>query len=258
MTKELQKVEPVEIVTVNAAESAAILKRCEENIGKSLERKKRGALLDNLENLSIGLQIRIAAPHVPMAARGVNGSGREKGDGVAHWLKDTFNIEERTGNNYRRFADTFLLVAEAKSETVSDLGKLLPQIAQGGLNLDDRNAVDVFSTVMGEDGMIDFIDKHAPKKPKGGARKIKFTCPHCSTGNTGIIGREITCTNEKCKKKITVKPDVDPEAETKRKAEAINENAQEVVAAIVTLARSQRRRWRAAHARELHPDARRK
>jgi len=217
-----QKTETVEVVAVSEKQAAAILKSCEEKIEGALARIKRGEQLNNFDRLIIGNQIRIAKPHVPLAARGVNGHGSENGDGVENWLKTRFGLEKQTAHNYLRFSEAFLLAVESKSKTVGRLAKLLPEFSGGEIDgpTGNEEAVTLFTTIVGDDGMMDFIDKHAPRK-KGGLLPIKFHCPCCAdkgerTLLKQIAGRNIKC--PKCGHTVKAKPDVKETSDEDRQA----------------------------------------
>lgn len=230
MSNSANKPASLEVVSANAEQSAAILTRCETRITKLNEQLAQGERLNEGIRFLIGAQMIVAKPHVP--------HGNKEGDGFQDWLKNKWpEIEYRTASNWMKFASTVLLVApkQLKSETVSLFEKLPEHLANGGLNeKEQQGLLDLVPQVTRGMAMMDFIDEHAPRTPKGGARKISFHCPHCNTKNTGLFGREIKCAGEKCGKKITVKPDADPEAEMKRRTEAANDNAESISDRIVT------------------------
>jgi hypothetical protein len=210
MSKEIQKSEDLEVVTANSAESKAIVAKCGERIAQHAVHLKKGERMNDRWRLLIGLELSLAKPHM------------DHGEFEPFTEKLLPDYGKRTAERWKNFAET----AIAKSDTVSFL-KLLPEKAQnGGISAREFATLDKeLNDLLGEQSYDDWTDENAPKKAKGGLRKIKFHCPHCSTENTGLFGREITCVNGQCKKKITAKPDVDPEVELKRLREEATEAA---------------------------------
>lgn len=191
--------QPVEVI--DAKQSAAILKRCEQKITEAQAHLKRGEQLNEGLRFVIGLQLNLARPYVALAARGSNKA--EEGDGFEAWYKAKFGLEESTARNWMKFANTVLAVGQkSKSATVALLEKLPQQLTQGEFSFDMLKVTGAVLEVMGEDGMMDFIDKHAVKKPAG---PIKFHCLHCGAENSAVHGKKLKCAE--CKKPITAVPD---------------------------------------------------
>lgn len=230
------------VVVHTEAQSAAIVQRGMERANFLLSQGDNAEGKATALRCFFGAQLAVIRPHVPNAPRGDTGSAKD-GDGWKAFLAERYpDREYRTLKNWIDLGATFLRVGakvlegrKCKSETVSLLQNLPERLLNGGLKEDEEQQfLDVFTTVTDGKGMMDFIDAHAEKAAKGGARKIKFTCPHCSTKNEGIFGREIKCVGPKCGKKITAKPDVNPEAELKRETEETNADFNEVADTIVT------------------------
>jgi hypothetical protein len=218
-----------DVQVIDAKQSAAILKRCEEKIVDAQKHLRRGEMMNDGLRFVIGLQLTIARPHVPLAARGTNKA--EEGDGFEAWYKEKFGLEKSTASNWMRFSGAVLGQAEkSKSPTVGLLEKLPQQLTQGEFAFDMMKVTSAIHELMGDDGMMDFIDKHAERKPLGGSRQIKFTCPHCGAINKGFTGRTVKCIDATCAKKITVKPD-GPSAQ--EKIQQIIEGEREVGDALI-------------------------
>lgn len=196
-------------------ESATILQRCEEKIETAYGHLRRGEQLNEGLRFVIGAQMNAAKPHI------THGQFED-------WLKERFpKIDIRTAQNWMKFADTVgTVVGKSKNETVSFLKNTPLQLTQGEFDwqADLRAVTEAVSTLMGEDGMMDFIDKHAEKARRGGSRQIGFSCPHCGRKNKGFLGRTIVCANKDCAERITVRADGPTPAEkTQRMVEAEEE-----------------------------------
>jgi hypothetical protein len=207
MSKEVQN---VEVVAANSAESKAIVAKCGERIERYNGHLQSNERINNRWRALIGLELSLAKPHLV------------HGEFEPFVAKRLPQYEKRTAERWIEFAE----VAIAKSDPGSLL-KQLPEKAQnGGISDRDFSALDQeLKNLIGDKPFDEFVEANKPRAPKGGLRKIKFHCPHCSTENTGLFGRTITCANDQCKKKIHVKPDVDPEAELKRLREEATEAA---------------------------------
>lgn len=187
---------PLEVIAANPAESKAIVAKCEERITDYNNLLQRGERINDGFRFLIGAQILVAKPHL------------NHGE-FEPWVEKKWGYDHRTANNWARFADAVINVGRnvlnPKRETVSLLLNLPEQLANGGLNEKEREALfALIPEVTGDAGMMDFLDQHAPRK-RGGAMAIQFHCVHCGAKNTAVHGRKIECV--KCGQKITAAPD---------------------------------------------------
>lgn len=214
------------------AESAALLRKCEERITSYAQNLKRGEMLNDGWRFLMGAQMVLAKPHVP--------HGNSEGDGFQKWLAERWpDIEERTARNWMRGATVLIENWQAgkflpkahggKTETVSFFKSIPEKLSNGDLTDDERQlCFDGLSEVTGG-SLLQFARQHS--KPRGGARRITFPCPHCQHENKGVIGREIKCGG--CGKKIEVKPERDPETALKEDTKHANAALNDVLDAMV-------------------------
>lgn len=192
---------PLDVVSANGAESKAIVAKCGERVEKYNTHLQAGERINDRWRALIGLELALAKPHL------------DHGEFEPFVQQRLPQYNKRTAERWMEFAELVI----SKSDPGSLLKQLPAKAMDGGIADRELALIDAeLRQLTGDAAFDDFIAANAPKKPKGGLRNIKFHCPHCSTENKGLFGREVKCVNGACGKKITAKPDVDPDKELQR------------------------------------------